>query len=200
MIDHSSRIKKNGGSTNAQQLVMRRDVDNDLIKVGWAVDMPLDRFEHLELVAECASCQPWTADNPLYPIYRQACQRAQALNHMVLLKQAAHFRDQGWYLLNSDRLMQLSSLDSHQCDEFGSRRRTAMKMLFQLTGNYPFVWCVEYQGDIIHVQSQQAPKPMTELEAQVWKHHQMSLMQRMNGSLLSGRLIIEESGLWFSDT
>ena len=199
-MTHQSELNRTSRTTvNPQQLVMRRDCSDLLVKVGWAVDMPLGRFEHLELIAECDHCQIINADNPLYEIYQSACQRARQMNVDVILQQQQKLSQAGWKLIESGELTQLEGLNSTDGDEFGSLRSNAMQLLFQLSANHPFVWCVRHDDKITYVQSKRPPKSMEELEAQVWKHHQLSQLQQMPGELLSGRLVVKESGLWFCD-
>lgn len=197
MTNPGEANKPSTAAVNSQQLVMRRDCSDMLVKVGWAVDMPLGRFEHLELITECDHCQVIHADNPLYEIYQTACLRARQMNLEVILQQQQQLSHAGWKLIENGELTQLAGLNSTGGDEFGSLRSCAMQMLFQLSANHPFVWCVLHDNKITHVQSKRPPKSMEELEAQVWKHHLLSQLQQMPGELISGRLVVKESGLWF---
>lgn len=182
---------------NSQQLVMRRDTDCDMVRVGWAVDLPLGRFEHMELLAESAQCLILNQENPLFPIYHSACEKARKLNTLYLQQQAERLRHDGWLPIDSRNLQPTPSIDSNHSDEVGSFRTVAMQLLYSLTGNYPWVWCVTQDNTIVRVQSRKAPKPMEELEQQVWKHHTLNRLNKMQGETISGRLVVDESGLWF---
>jgi len=182
---------------NAQQLVLRRDSSDSLIKVGWATEMPLGRFEHLALIAECTNCEPLHTEHPLFPAYQSACRQARESNQRVLQQQQQQLHQSGWQRLDAAYLTQLPIAESDVCDDFGSLREHAMKLLFLLTANYPFVWCVEQDSHIVYVQSKKVPAKLQELEAQVWTHHRLSLLQQMPGHVSDGRLVVKESGLWF---
>lgn len=173
---------------------------DQLTKVGWAVDMPLGRFEHVELLAECEHCLPLQSLNrgdPLFDVYQSACQRVRQLNQALLQQQRQQLIEVGWMPVDSGQLAQLDGLNFNQSDDFGSQQASAMQLLFALTANHPFVWCVEQNDRIVYVQSMQPPKEMEELERQVWKHHLLSQLSKMPGRLLIGKLLIKESGLWF---
>jgi len=185
------------GGVNAQQLVLRRDSSDSLLKVGWAVEMPLGRFEHIAIIAEHANCEPLHADHPLFSLYQSACRQARESNRVLLRQQHQQMLEAGWKYLDNAYLPQLSSDKGNIGDDIGSLREHAMNMLFQLTANHPFVWCVEQDSHIVHVQSKKMPSKLQELEAQVWTHHQFSLLQQMPGCVLEGRLVVKESGLWF---
>jgi len=199
MTNSGSAQGNRSPTANPQQLVMRRDSSDAMVKVGWAVEMPLGRFEHLQLLAECDHCEPMHPQHQLFDIYRRACQHARRSNIAMLERQRQQLTDSGWLPIIRQRLPQLQDLSCQQEDEFGSLRLAAMQTLFQLSANHPFVWCVLDNGCIVFVQSSLPPKSMDELESQVWKHHCLSRMQQMPGQLLSGKLVVKESGLWFID-
>lgn len=188
--------------SNLQQLVLRRDTVDHLTKVGWAIDMPLGRFEHIALLAESETCpmlQALPDEHPLSPIYHEACRRAQHINRQCITQQQLELVQTGWKLIQGCYLPQLKGVNFDQADEFGSLRYAAMKMLYQLTANHPWVWCIEHDNHIVQVQSKQVPKKMEELESQIWLHHTISQLEKMPGRLLDGKLVVKESGLWFSD-
>jgi hypothetical protein len=151
------------------------------------------------LLGESAQCQIFTEDNPLFSIYTAACQEARRINQMYLQQQAQRLRQAGWLPVNSQDLQPQPNIDSNYSDEVGSFRTVAMQLLFRLTANYPWVWCVTQNNTIVRIQSRKAPKSMQELEQQVWKHHTLNRLNDIPGQTLSGKLVVDETGLWFCE-
>lgn len=82
-------------------------------------------------------------------------------------------------------------------DDFGCYQAAAMQTLFKLTANTTSIWAVVDDNVITHIRADQPPKPMQELEYQVWKHHTLNQLSQYRGEIRSGKLIVQESGLWF---
>ena len=179
---------------NSQQLVLRLDSATGFAKVGWAADLPIGRFIHVELIGETDSCGPISKANPLYKAFYQACGRAREINQPLILAQQQSLQAKGCLSvpldLNDDNI-------ATGPDQFGDFREAAMAALFRLTANFTSVWAVVAEHTVSHVQSCRPPKKMEELQYQVWKHHTLNQMANYPGEIIAGKLIVQESGLWF---
>lgn len=180
---------------NPNQLVLRRDTATGFAKVNWASEMPLGRFDHIKLVCEARDCMPLSPDNPIYNDYQLACDTAKAINEPLLTMQIQECCAKGWLSVPLNLDQNHSDL---LADDFGSYQTAAMRALFRLTANVIIVWAVVFEQSVTHIESCQPPKPMEELEYQVWKHHVINRLSKMTGTTIAGKLIVNETGLWFS--
>ena len=179
---------------NSQQLVLRRDSATGFAKVGWAVDLPIGRFIHVELIGESASCGPISQNSPLFDQFRQACRRAKTINQPLITAQQCSLRAKGCVAVP----LNLNDADAvTDPDEFGIFHEAAMTALFRLTANFTTVWAVVNEQTISQLHSCRPPKAMEELEYQVWKQYILNQLAQYPGQITAGKLIVQESGLWF---
>lgn len=179
--------------TNSHRIVLCHDTATGFAKVGWAADFPPGRFIHLDVVCESPDCHPITGNSPHYRHYQTACTRARELNDIELAKQIKTNQDRGWMAVP----LHPASGKPAAPDEFGSYLKAAMRTLHRLTGNCQDVWVVVVSKAIVHIQSRRPARSYSELEYQVWKHHTLSELAGYSGETLEGRLVVQESGLWF---
>ena len=179
--------------TNPNLLVLCLDTATGFARVGWAADLPPGRFIHLDIIVESGDCHPLTSNSPHYAHYQQACERARQLNLPALDKQIAFNQQQGWFRVP------LTEETPAACtsDDFGCYLDAATHSLYRMTANVLEVWAVVDGSSISHIQSRHASPAYTELEYQVWRHHTLSKLKTHPGKILSGRLRVQESGLWF---
>jgi len=175
----------------ANRIVMRRDTATGLVMAGYATEMPLERFEHLEDLCVTDDGAPLRAGNPCYEEYESACQRAYAANTPLIQRRAEQARGRGWIKVP----LELSGDDAP--DRFGSYRAAAMRALFNLCANVVDVWAVVDKNVVTHLQPRQPPRPMEALEHAVWKRYWLRKLGSYPGRVQEGRLVIDESGLWF---
>ena len=179
---------------NPQQLVIRIDTASGVAKVGWAAELPLGRFEHIDLVCEAAHCQPLTKTHPHYADYLQACIQAKKFNAPVIQNQYRENRSKSWLPVPLDLNDEKVTTNP---DDFGNYQTLAMHTFFRLCRNHSEAWAVVEQNNIIQLQSRKPPWEMEELEYQVWFHHTLQQLAKYPGEIKSGNLAVQPSGLWF---
>jgi hypothetical protein len=179
---------------NAHQLVLRRDSATGFVKVGWAAELPIGRFIHIALIGETPDCGPIYQNSPLFEEFLQACQRAKDLNRPLSAAQKHDLQDRGCIPVPLD-LNDSAAVTAP--DAFGSFHEAAMGALFRLTGNISSVWAVVYENTITQLHPCHPQKTMEELEFQVWKHYILNRLTRYPGEITMGKLVVQESGLWF---
>ena len=179
---------------NPRLLVLRRDTATGLTQVGWETDLPIGRFEHLEVVCELNDNRLPNLDNEHYVEYQAALLSARETNASMLDEQSRHHMTKGWLFVPFELSPKGPLLVA---DIFGSFSAAAMKLLFQLTHNTKQVWAVLQDGCIVHVRSRRPTKNLDELSYQVWYHQQLHQLEKIGGKLLEGNLMVCESGLWF---
>jgi hypothetical protein len=180
-------------SPSSKLLVLRRDTATGFARVGWATDMPLGRFAHIEQVCETGH-YPLDDRHPQYRLYCLACRRARHLNQALIDDQHQSLVQQGCVPVPLT-LNDASAEDG--ADEFGSYLSSAMRALFRLTANVTEVWALIAGQTVVALQSCQPPRPMEALEYQVWKNHCLAKLAEAEGNLAHGKLVVRESGLWF---
>ena len=182
------------GRPNPQQLVIRLDTATGLARVGWAVDLPLGRFSHLELICENDNCSALNSKDPLYPQYLLACEKSAALNKKLLDRQAETNLANGWMRVSGTINGIYRPIEA---DVVGSYCSNAMALLYELTRNYVFVWIVASDTTTIsYIESKQPPRDMDDFEYQVWRQHTLNRLSE-KGRIHEGKLMIQDSGLWF---
>jgi hypothetical protein len=179
---------------NSQQLVLRLDSATGFAKVGWAVDLPIGRFIHVELIGEAPSCGQISQNSPLFEEFHQACKHARKMNQPLIAAQQRSLQAKGCLAvpldLNDDKAVT-------EPDEFGNFHEAAMAAMFRLSANFTSVWAVVNEQTISQLHSCRPPKTMEELEYQVWKHYILNQLAQFPGQITAGKLIVQESGLWF---
>lgn len=184
---------------NPQQLVLRFDSATGFAKVGWAADLPVGRFVHIDIIGEAQNCEAFIhgdlpRGHPLYEAFRRACRRAREINKPLIAQQQEIYISKGFYPVPLD----LKDPNATTVpDVFGIYQEAAMRALFRLTANFAMAWAVIDRQIISFLCSCRPPKPMQELEFQVWKHHTLSHLSQLPGEIMAGELIVQESGLWF---
>ena len=181
--------------TNPRQLVLRCDSATGLAQVGWETDLPLGRFEHLELICESHDYTLPDIRSEHHAAYQAALVRARQANSLMLQQQTRHHQASGWYRVPFALAPPQAEL---QADSVGSYTAAAMQLHFILTQNIKQAWAVIQTEEIVHLRARYPLKELDELSYQVWYHQQCHQLQHMGGSLLEGELRICESGLWFS--
>jgi hypothetical protein len=182
---------------NPHQLVLRLDSATGLAKVGWAADLPIGRFVHVELIAETPECGPIFSDSPLFERFTCACRRAREINQPLISAEKHDLLAKGYLPVP----MNLNEPDAMiQADEFGSFHKAAMDAFFRLTANFALVWAVVKQQSVVQLHSCRPPREMEELEYQVWKRFVLNQLKQYAGDITVGKLIVRESGLWFRPT
>lgn len=180
-------------NSNPRQLVLRRDTATGLTQVGWETDLPVGRFEHLALVCELTDNNLPEISDEYYPAYQSALQRARQANHLMREQQVRHNQAKGWYIVPFDLAHHSQALEA---DNVGNYAAAAMRLHFQLTQKTKQAWAVIQAGAIMHVRARHPRKELDELSYQVWYHQQCSQLEEIGGTLLEGKLVICESGLW----
>lgn len=155
----------------------------------------MGRYQHIALVYESPDCYPITPAHHAYPRYQSACAQARKINQELIAQQIHANLEKGWFRIPLDLK---PGLIHREADEFGCFRQAAMQAVHQLSANQLDVWAVVDGSSVKEVRPSQPHKAMQELEYQVWKHHHRYQLQQLGGTLLSGRLVIEESGLWIA--
>lgn len=174
--------------------MLRLDSATEFAVVGWAADLPPGRFIHIDTLCETDDCEPLSKQNPCFKQYTTACRRAQQINLPLLQKQEEIFLANGCLPVPMNLHDQNANVSP---DDFGCYHVAAMQTMFKLTANIPSVWAVINTNTITHIQADQPPKSMEELEYQVWKHHCLNQLSQYPGEIHSGKLMVQESGLWF---
>jgi hypothetical protein len=179
---------------NPRQLVLRRDTATGLTHVGWETDLPLVRFEHLELIGEPVKSILPDSDSEYYAAYQAALRYARQANHRMLEQQMRDNQSKGWY-----RVPFALARDSQgmQADSVGNYAAAAMQLQYELTYNCKLAWAILRCGVVEHVRTRYPKKELDELTYQVWYHKQLHDLQQLGGILLEGTLMVCESGLWF---
>lgn len=179
---------------NPHQLVLRLDSATGFAKVGWAADLPIGRFVHVDLIAETPQCGPISPNNPLFEDFNKACHRAQQINQPLISSQKSRLLAEGCLPVP------LNLNDPHAAtgaDRFGSFQESATGAMFRLTANFASVWAVIDHQAIIQLRSRRPPRKMEELEFQVWTHYVLNQLRQFPGKITTGTLFVQESGLWF---
>lgn len=179
---------------NPRQLVLRRDTATGLIQVGWDPDLPVGRFEHLELICELMENVLPDTGSEYYDAYQTALQHAREENRFMLEQQAQLNQSKGWYLVPFKLARDQQGMVA---DSVGNYVAAAMQLLYQLTRNRKQVWAVIQQGMVVHVRPRYPQQDLDELTYQVWYHKQLDQLNKVGRLVMQGKLIICESGLWF---
>ena len=69
---------------NSRQLVLRRDTATGLTLVGWDAELPLGRFEHLELICESKENRLPERTSEDYHTWQTALHHARQSNQFML--------------------------------------------------------------------------------------------------------------------
>ncbi len=178
---------------NPRQLVLRRDTATGMTLVGWEEDLPVGRFVHIELVCEVAKYILPDPDSEFYDIYQSALDHACQANQLILDQKIQENQSRGWYRVPFELALNQQSL---QADRFGNYSDAALQLHYQLARHEKQVWVVIQHGIVVHVRARHPRKPLDELTSQVWQQKQLHELQMLDGSLLEGKLIVCESGLW----
>ncbi|MFV2059671.1 MAG: hypothetical protein ACC653_03245 [Gammaproteobacteria bacterium] len=179
---------------NTYQLVIRSDTANGYFKVGWASELPLGRFEHVELLLEVDNVFELKSKNHHSVTYLDACKRVSALNQSLIIKEQQANLASGWFnvLLNlNDGAIKITA------DELGCFNNLATETRYRLSKNCRVVWAMIYENTVQHIEARYPELNMGELKYQIWKHHKLEKLQSGNGELKQGKLIVSYSGLWF---
>ena len=177
------------------QLVMRRDTRTGLVCIGWARDMPLERYEHLSLIIESNRAAPLLADTDYYAHYVSACNEARALNQAILARQSAQYARDGWLVVPLDLRAEEAACEP---DSVGSYQQAAMQALHRLTRNVTEVWAACDGGQVRDVCACSPPRPMEAVEFQVWRQQMHRRLHEQSARVYSGKLMVTHSGLWFN--
>jgi hypothetical protein len=180
---------------NPRQLVLRRDTATGLTLVGWAADLPVGRFQHLELIGELADNILPDSKSACYDAWQTALHHARQANRLVLAKQVRQHQAKGWYLVPFELAQDRQAMHS---DSVGNYAAAAMQLHYQLTHNRKQAWVNIQGGTVVHVRARYPKKALDELTYQVWYNVQLQQLNLMEGSILEGNLISCESGLWFA--
>lgn len=179
---------------NPRQLVLRRDTATGLTQVGWETDLPVGRFEHLELICELTENRLPDTNSDYYAAYQSALDSAREANTLMLERQVRHNIIKGWYIVPFALAQRRQVLEA---DSFGNYSAAAMQLHFQLTQNDKQAWAVIQGGEVVHVRARFPAKELDELSYQVWYHQQCHQLENIGDAVLEGNLLICESGLWF---
>ena len=179
---------------NPKQLVLRRDTATGMTLVGWEEDLPVGRFEHLELICELAKNILPERDSEAYVSYQSALHNARQANRLMLEQQVRDHQLKGWVLVPFELAYDQAAM---KADSIGNFTAAAIQLNYQLTRNRKQAWAILQRGGIVHVRARYPQRALDELTYQVWYHKQLHELNEMSGALLEGTLIICESGLWF---
>lgn len=179
--------------TFTHQLVMRRDTRSGLVCVGWARDMPLERYQHITLIVETPRAEPLHPAAECYPLYENACQQARALNHDTLAQQRSRHIHDGWLQVP----LELRATQDSEPDNVGSYQQAAMQALHRLTRNVTEVWAAIDGAHVIDLSARIPPRPMQAVEFHVWRQQVIQRLHTGGETVLPGKLIVTHSGLWF---
>jgi len=181
---------------NSYQLVIRCDTTNGYYKVGWTSELPLGRFEHIELLVETKNPITLNSKNPHFSIFAEACKRVSTLNKVLLTTEQERHESQGWRnvpLNLNDSTVQIKP------DEFGCYNNLATKTRYRLSMNSSDVWAVIKNSEVIQVIARYPKNKIPELKYQIWKHTELDKLHQLGGDVVQGRLAVCNSGLWFID-
>lgn len=181
--------------SNPRQLVLRRDTATGLTLVGWASDLPVGRFQHLQLISESDNNFLPDIESAEYGIYQSALEQARQANSRMLQQQVRSNQTKGWYLVPFELAGDRQAMQS---DSIGNYAAAAMQLHYQLTCHCKQAWTIIRDGAIVHVRARYPRKMLDELTYQVWYHKQRFELNKIQGALLEGELMICESGLWFA--
>lgn len=184
-----------GHRTNPRQLVLRRDKATGLTLVGWDVDLPPGRFEHLALICEPVHSSLQDMDSEEHAAYQSAMRHAQQANISLVEQRVSTNQSRGWYAVPFELA---KKRDSMVADEVGNYAAAAMQLHFQLSGHCKRVWAVIRDGKVVHVRARYPKQALDELTEQVWYFRQLQELQAIEGELLQGVLIVCLSGLWLN--
>ena len=179
---------------NSHQLVIRCDTANGYYKVGWAAELPLGRFKHIELLVETDNLSVLNSNNPQHVIYKKACDRVSELNLSLIIKEHEEKQALGWrdVALNlNDNTVQVLP------DEFGCFNILATKTRYRLSKNSSQVWAVILSSEVVQIKARYPTRRMAELEYQIWKNHRLDKLSQYGGEIFQGALVVCCSGLWF---
>jgi len=179
---------------NPKQLVLRRDTATGMTLVGWEEDLPVGRFEHLELICELANNILPERESEDYASYQSALHNARQANRLMLEQQVRYHEAQGWLRVPFELA---HNQEAMQADSFGNFTTAAMQLCYQLTQNRKQAWAIMQRGKVEHVRARYPKKALDEFTYQVWYHTQLHQLNQIGGTLLEGTLVICESGLWF---
>lgn len=180
---------------NPRQLVLRRDTATGLTLVGWETDLPLGRFEHIELICESVRNILPDSNSEYYESYQSALAHARQENRFMLKQQVQHNLSNGWYRIPFELAHDQQVM---MADSMGNYAAAAMQLLYQLTQNRQQAWAIIQSGMVVHVRARYPKKELDELTYQVWYHKHLHELSNLGGTLLEGTLLICESGLWFA--
>lgn len=181
--------------SNSRQLVIRRDSATGLMLVGWASDLPIGRFEHIQLIGESAGHTLPEPDGVLFEEYQFALELARQANAQSLAAQVQLHQSQGWLqvpfaLVNDSQAM--------HADSVGVFTAAAMQLHFRLAQNCKQAWAVLTDDKIVHIRARFPQQQLDELTFQVWYHQQLAQLNAMGDNILEGTLIVSGSGLWLA--
>lgn len=179
---------------NPRQLVLRRDTATGLTQVGWESDLPVGRFEHLELICELSENRLPDINSEFYAAYQAALHHSRQANALMLEQQIQDNQAKGWYRVPFDLFRHRQKLTA---DNVGIYTAAGMQLHYYLTHNAKQAWAVIQAGKVAHIRSRYPAKDLDELSYQVWYHQQCYQLEGLGGTLLQGKLLICESGLWF---
>lgn len=179
---------------NPKQLVLRRDTATGLTLVGWETDLPVGRFEHLELICESSKNILPDSGSEFYDAWQSALQHARQANNLVLGQQVRHNQSKGWYRVPFELAPNRQAM---QADSVGNYAAAAMQLHYQLTRNRKQAWVIIQRETVTHVRARYPKIELDVLTYQVWYHKQLHELTEMGGTLLEGQLFVCESGLWF---
>jgi hypothetical protein len=117
---------------NPKQLVLRRDTATGLTLVGWEEDLPIGRFEHLEVICALAKNILPECDTEDYASYQSALQNARQANGLMLEQQTRQCQAKGWHVV---RFELAHNPDAMKADSFGNFTTTTIQLHYQLTKN-----------------------------------------------------------------
>lgn len=178
---------------NTQQLVIRCDTSNSYYKVGWASELPLGRFQHIELLSESDTHITLTLSNP---VYKKACSKVSDLNKSLIVRERNDNRLLGWHSvgLNLD-----DTSIKVLADEFGCFNNLAAKTRYRLSKNCSQVWAVFKNNEVVQIEARYPERKMAEFEYQIWTNHQLNKLKQYGSDIKQGKLLVCFSGLWFSE-
>jgi len=179
---------------NSNQLVIRCDTTNGYYKVGWALELPLGRFKHIELLVETEELTILNSKNPHYAIYKKACIQTSELNYSLIHKEQQENQKIGWMQVElnlNDKSVKVIP------DDFGCFNTLALKTRYRLSKNSSEVWAVVNNDKIVQIIARYPTKILPELEYQIWKHHHLDNLKPWGGVVHQGKLVVSFSGLWF---
>jgi hypothetical protein len=182
---------------NTHQLVLRCDTTNGYYKVGWASDLPLGRFKHIELLLEVENLIALKVNNPTnqhFTTYIDACKRVSVLNQSLITQEQRNNQASGWFNV----ALNLSDQnDTVTADEFGCFNNIATKTRYRLSKNCRVVWAVVKESIVVQIEARYPDLKIDELKYQIWKQHKLGKLNESGGDIKEGKLLVCHSGLWF---